>query len=530
MTTEAPFDVSDAIGRIIMPDIRAMDPESFPAAEALARPVSEGGIGAGGFLVFGGDRETLPGLLAGVRRAAGRPVLFTSDFERGAGQQVRGLSRLPHLMAIGATGSRDLSRRAGLVTAREARAAGIHLVFAPDVDLNTDPANPIINVRAFGDGPTAVGHLAQSWIEGCRDGGALSCAKHYPGHGHTSVDSHIALPKLAAPLETLEERELVPFGLVVAGKDAVDSVMTAHMAVPTLTGDPEAAVTCSAQAVTYLRQKQGFLGLIFTDALLMGGITAVMDEAEAGVRALLAGCDILLCPGDPRRLHAVVLDAVRSGRVPEARLREAVMRLDRALADARAHEPAVTAPAAQDPEAALLGEEIGALALTVVRGSPPTRPADVVVVVSGDPGEAAGELSAEVHRRRPGARLLPVATDAPEERLATVRASAEAAAKAGEAVAIALQSKILAWKGASGLPAREAALVEAICAAAKASGHPAAVVSCGSPYLLSHAKDAAFTACAWSDEPPSLRAVAAALVGEAGYPGKAPVDLTTLVG
>src|SRR5262249_5232667 len=162
----------------------------------------------------------------------------------------------------------------GLVTARESRAAGVHLAFAPDVDLNTDPGNPIINVRAFGDDGPAVGALARAWIEGGRQGGARSCAKHYPGRGATSVDSHIALPTPAAPRETLGAGELVPFGIVFEGDGAVDSVMTAHMAVPALTGEPETAVTCSPRAIEYMRGKQGFRGLIFTDALLMGGITA----------------------------------------------------------------------------------------------------------------------------------------------------------------------------------------------------------------------------------------------------------------
>jgi beta-glucosidase-like glycosyl hydrolase len=527
MSSDSTLDLAAAVGRLIMPDLRADMEGAFEAAAALARPPSEGGIGAGGFLVFGGARETLPARLASVRAAAGgRPLLFASDLERGAGQQVRGLTRLPHLMAIGAAGSAELAYRAGLATAREARAAGIHLAFAPDADLNTDPSNPIINVRAFGDEPFAVGKLAQAWIAGCRAGGALSCAKHYPGHGHTSVDSHIALPRLSAPLPALMARELMPFGMVCAGRDAVDSVMTAHMAVPALTGDPDLAVTLSPRAIAYLRNEQGFAGLVFTDALLMGGITAVLDEAEAGARALAAGCDVLLCPADPRRLHAEMLAAVRAGRVPEARVRESLARLERAYAAARAAEPAPTAPAAPDPAAAALADEIAARGLSPVRGAAPVRPAGVLAIVSGDAGEAGGDLAAELFRRRPTTCILPLAADSPEGRLETVAAALEAATRAGEQVAVALFSKVLAWKGGSGLPAREAAFVERLCAAARG----AAVVSCGSPYLLSHAKDAAFLGCAWSDEPPSQRALAAALAGEAGWPGTPPVALAGIAG
>jgi hypothetical protein len=275
----------------------------------------------------------------------------------------------------------------------------------------------------------------------------------------------------------------------------------------------------------------GFAGLVVTDALLMGGITAAFDEAEAGVQALAAGCDILLCPADPLRLHETVVKAVLEGRVPEVRVAESVARLDRAIAACGAAEPAPVKPAQRDPEGSAIADEIAARALTRVRGERPAGPADVVVVVSGDPGEAWGDLVAEVHRRAPAARLLPVATDSPDERLAAVLGTVESAARKGERIGVALFSKILAWKGGAGagFPDREGRFVEDLCArvaSAAAAGIPgAAVISCGSPYLLEHARAAPFTACAFSDEPASQRAAAAALAGQAEFPGRAPVRL-----
>lgn len=516
------LDLATSLGRLIMPAIRAEDPSMFDLASELAKEPAQGGIGAGGFLVFGGDRKTLPGKLAEVRRAAGgRPLLFSSDLERGAGQQVDGLTRLPHLMAIGASQSHDLAQRAGHVTAREARAAGIHLVFAPDADLNTDRRNPIINIRAFGDDPFHVGKLAQSWVRGCRQAGALSCAKHFPGHGHTATDSHLALPRLSATLPTLMARELMPFGLVASGADAADTIMTAHMAVPALTGDPDLPVTLSPRAIQYLRKDLGFRGLIVTDALLMGGITAAFDEAEAGVRALAAGCDILLCPLDARRLHGTVLAALEDGRVPKERVAESLARFEAAVRTARADEPSAFCEATPAPGATELAEEIARAALTRVWGEPPGSACALVVIVSGDDGEPGGEMVAELNRRAGETRILPVTPGSPEGRLKTVAAAVETAASEGRRLGIALLSKVLAWKGGSGFPSREGRFVADLCRAAPG----AAVISCGSPYLLEHARGAAFGACAFSDEPVSQRAAAAALLAEAPFPGRSPVRL-----
>jgi beta-glucosidase-like glycosyl hydrolase len=520
------------IARLIMPAVRADDDSSWPPARALAAG------GAGGFLIFGGERETLPLELARLREAAGgRPLLFASDLERGAGQQFRGLTRLPHLMAIGATGDVSLAERAGEVTAREARAAGIHLVFAPCVDLNTDPANPIINIRAFGDDPARAAELGAAWVRGARRGGALACAKHYPGHGHTSVDSHVALPRLDADLETLEARELVPFRRLAA--EDVAAVMTAHMAVPALTGDATRPVTLSRRAIDYLRGPLGFAGLVVTDALLMGGITGAFDEAEAAVLALEAGCDILLCPADPQAVAERVGAAVAAGRVPRERVAAALARLDHALDLARAREAPEASPAEPDPEGAGLAETIAARALACLGGAPAPALADadpaLLVILSGDPGEAGGHLAAELHRLAPRARILAVGPDSPDGRLAAAALEAAEAAGRGGQVVVAVFSKILAWKGAAGLAPREARLLARIAAEAAAG-----VVSLGSPYLLrglpgreGPAEDrsggrragggGAFRACAFSDEPPSQRAVAAAIARGGPWPGRFPV-------
>lgn len=501
----------DPFARLIIPAIRADDESFWPLAEELARE------GFGGFLVFGGERETLPGRIAALRRAAPRPILVCADLERGAGQQVRGLTRLPHLMAIGAAGDEGAAERAGEITAREARSVGIDAVFAPCVDLNTDPANPIINIRALGDDPFEVGRLGAAWARGARRGGALACAKHYPGHGHTSVDSHLALPRLDADRATIERRELVPFRRLVA--EGVPLVMTAHMAVPALTGEQDLPVTLSAAAIRALREHLGFRGAVVTDALLMGGITGAFDEAEAAVRALEAGCDILLCPADPRRARDRLRRAVEEGRVMTRRVEEALGRIEalrRALPERPGEPPD---PAIGDPR--LFAEDLAEKSLAALPGAPPPRSPELLVLLSGDSGEAGGELAAEIARLAPETRILPVGPDSPAARLEIV------AAQAQKNAIIALFSKILAWKGAAGLPEREARWLYGLA--------PRALISLGSPYLLASPKSAGlctgplccapFRACSFSDEPPSQRAVARALVRGGPWPGRFPVRM-----
>jgi hypothetical protein len=236
--------------------------------------------------------------------------------------------------------------------------------------------------------------------------------------------------------------------------------------------------------------------------------------------------------------------AVRDGRVLESRVRESLARLRRVCPE----EPLIKddevarrswleelqygSTAVPEPDGPALADEIARRALTAVRGAAPTSPVDLLVVVSGDPGEAWGDLVAETHRISPSTRLLPVATDSPDERLATLLSSVEAASRAGERVGVALFSKVLAWKGGAGagMPAREAKFADDICrrASTAAGGKGAIAIACGSPWLLEHARAASFTACAFSDEPSSQRAVAAAFLAKAGFPGRAPVNLDAL--
>jgi beta-glucosidase-like glycosyl hydrolase len=261
------------------------------------------------------------------------------------------------------------------VTAQEARAVGINWVFAPVGDLDVLPENPIVQTRAFGDDPNRVASLVRTWIEGCQDAGALACAKHFPGHGRTTVDSHIALPVVADSAGTLRETDLLPFAIAV--ESGVAAVMTAHVAYPAL--DPAGVpATLSPRIMNELRGRLGFDGLVVSDALIMDGALSGRRESDAAVEAVRAGVDLLLYPNDARRVRDALVQALRSGALERPRLEEALRRYERALATASAPTPPVTRGPFDSADA--LADEL--VAQGMLRGSAPELhgPIDVIAV------------------------------------------------------------------------------------------------------------------------------------------------------
>jgi beta-glucosidase len=307
--------------RLVMPALRARQGgfahERAKIAAALA-------AGVGGFILFGGTRRAVTALTRSLRNEANRGLLFGSDLERGPGQQVRGLTELPPPGALGFLDDLDATYAAGTITGMEAQAAGLCWTFAPVCDLDVEPRNPIVQTRSFGPDPTRVGAHAARWIAGCQEHGVMACAKHYPGHGRTTTDSHEGLPIVQATAAELRGADVAPFA--TAAQAGVGSVMSAHVAYPAW-DDSGAAATFSQPILGYLRENLGFKGLIVTDAFIMAGATAAQAEGPAGAAAIAAGCDVLLYPTDWQAvIHA--LDAV-----PADRAEEAVARVEQAAHD-----------------------------------------------------------------------------------------------------------------------------------------------------------------------------------------------------
>jgi beta-glucosidase-like glycosyl hydrolase len=369
----SPTSAAPDSGRLILPALRAAADGGF--GHEAARIADALDLGVGGFIVFGGTVESVRRLTADLFRRAGRPMLIAADLERGAGQQVAGLTEFPPPLALASLEDAAVVRWAGAVTAQEARAVGINWVFAPVGDLDVLADNPIVQTRAFGDDPSRVASLVRTWIEGCQDAGALACAKHFPGHGRTTVDSHIALPVVSDSAETLRDSDLLPFS--IAAESGVASMMTAHVAYPALDASGLPA-TISGPIMAELRERLGFDGLVVTDALIMDGALVGRRESDAAVEAVQAGVDLLLYPNDARRVRDALEQAIASGALAPARLAEALRRYDRALALATSATPPVTRGPFESADA--LADAL--LAQGMLRGGAPTLrgPLDLVVV------------------------------------------------------------------------------------------------------------------------------------------------------
>ena len=337
-------------------------------------------IGVGGYIIFGGTAESVRRLTADLLRRAGRPLLLASDLERGAGQQVAGLTEFPPPMALASLREPAVVRWAASVTAQEARAVGINWIFAPVADLDLLPENPIVQTRAFGADPNEVATYVRQWVEGCQAAGALACAKHYPGHGRTAVDSHVALPVVDAPATEMEV-DLVPF--TVAIQSGVSSIMTAHVAYPALDSSGLPA-TLSRAVLGRLRGEGRFDGLVVTDALIMDGALVGRRESDAAVEAIQAGADLLLYPNDARRVRDALDAALASGGLQQERLKESLRRYHTALAAATAATPPVTRGPYESAEA--LADALLKQGMMVRRAVPPLSPPLDLVVVDDDIG------------------------------------------------------------------------------------------------------------------------------------------------
>src|SRR5215813_11282806 len=267
-----------------------------------------------------------------LQRDSELPLLIAADFEQGLASRVSFVPAFPDAMAFGAVGNPAYAEKFGAITAEEARAIGIHWNFSPVADVNSNPNNPIINTRSFGEDPAQVGEEVAAFIRGARAHGMLTTAKHFPGHGDTDTDSHLGVARVGGNLARLREVELKPFAKAISA--GVDSVMVAHLAVPALDSDPDKVATVSSSVVNgVLRGQLGFKNVVVTDALDMRGLTSLYPSekgspmAKAAVDAVKAGNDVLLWPTDLDAAFRGVVNAVRQGEIPEARIDDSVRRI-----------------------------------------------------------------------------------------------------------------------------------------------------------------------------------------------------------
>jgi beta-N-acetylhexosaminidase len=496
----------------------------------LVRDVRVGGLilvnWASGRVVQRAEPYALAAFVNRMQRLARTPLLVTGDFERGASMRVSGTTVFPHAMAFGAAGDLELTRRQGAITAREARALGVHWVFYPVADINNNPDNPIINIRSFGEDPASVSQHVRAFIEGARSAGprrVLTTAKHFPGHGDTAVDTHLNLASIPGDRERLDRIELAPFRAAIAA--GVDSIMTAHLAVPGL-GVTEIPATLSPAILTgLLRKELGFTGLIVTDALDMGGIAKGYSSGEAALRALEAGADVLLMPPDPEEAVDAIAAAVRSGRVPMRRLDESVARLLRAkqqmgldrrkLVDADDIDDIVDAP-----ESGEVAQQVADRAVTLVKNEdgivPLTDPARAcwLLLAESRTSVQGRAMADEIRKRVKTALILELDPTVDVERVRT-------AAAGNAAIVVAAFSQVGAYRSNAQLAGDYPALMQALLGGAT----PVIMAALGNPYLLRHYGNVAAYLATFSTVEPSEIAAVKGLFGEIHIRGRLPVAI-----
>jgi beta-N-acetylhexosaminidase len=312
-------------------------------------------------------------LLNRLQRDSKLPLLVSADFERGLSMRLHGATEFPHAMAFGAAGKQEYTEAFGRITALEARAIGVHWNFFPDADVNSNPANPIINTRSFGEDPQQVGDLAMAYIRGARASGMMTTAKHFPGHGDTSTDSHLGVAQVTDDVARLQSVDLSPFRKAIEA--GVDSVMVAHVTVPALDAQPDHVATTSPAIVTGLLKGQlGFKGLVVTDALEMAGLTRLYAGriGRAAVDSFKAGNDLLLIPADLNASYQAVLEAVRSGEISTSQLDASVLKILKAKASVGLNKSRLVnidslSDVVAQPANVALGRRVADDAVTLVR-------------------------------------------------------------------------------------------------------------------------------------------------------------------
>ncbi|MBA2333565.1 MAG: glycoside hydrolase family 3 C-terminal domain-containing protein [Blastocatellia bacterium] len=546
--------VDEKIGQLIHVGVNArfanQESEFF---KDLKRHVVENKIG--GIIFFGAPIYETAHLGNRMQDFAEIPLLLSLDAETGIGMRFGDAVNFPWAMAVAATGNPEYARKIGVVTAREAKAMGIMHVYSPVLDVNNNADNPVINVRSFGENPEEVAKYGVAFIQGVQSQRVLATAKHFPGHGDTNVDSHRGLPIIDHSRASLDKTELLPFRKAVEA--GVGSIMIAHIGLPqidaeeikplkeSIQGDAEAGAEIVTQTATIpatlsakiqtdiLRKEMGFDGLIVSDAMSMSGLTLYFTQEEAGVRAFLAGTDILEKPADVDAMLRGLRDAVKSGRISEARLNESVRK-----SLAWKHELGLTkqktVPLDQldrivsNSETAALAEEIAAKAITLVRNDAGLIPLqmDTKVAVLGISNgfDGPGTMGTLVGTLRQNGLRFETAYLQENSTAEQIAAARKTVAEADVVIA-GLYGRVRSGaKNSVGLPESGAIVLREILAADK----KVIGVSFGNPYILGSFPQLKTYIVAFGDMPSLQRASASAILGTQDISGRLPISLPGL--
>jgi beta-N-acetylhexosaminidase len=488
------------------------------------------------------------------------PLIIAADFERGLSMRLNGATIFPHAMAFGAAQNPDFARDFGRITAEESRAIGVEWNWFPDADVNSNPANPIINTRSFGEDPQAVAAMVRAYIEGAHAGGMLTTAKHFPGHGDTDTDTHLATARINQNLDHVQNIELVPFKAAIDG--GVDAVMVGHLAVPALDPDPNLVATVSPKIVTDLLKHQlNFKGLVVTDALDMNGLTKLFgygpDSAgKAAIAAVKAGNDMLLIPSDLAGSYEGLLQAVKRGELSRARIDESVMKILRMKASVGLNKAKLVdidtmKVTISKPENLSRAQEIADAAVTLVRdnhqvlplqaksvgttGPHPTyqksedvRGKQLAILMTDDSRSESGRFfEQQIRRRSPEMQTIWI----DDRNAAAMSAQVLQAVQQAEKVVVAIYAIPSAgrvkvengqFKASSDMSDAPAAMVKNVL---QQAGARTVVVAMGNPYLAQDFPEVQNYMCTFSNAQVSEESAVKALFGDIAIHGHLPVTI-----
>jgi beta-N-acetylhexosaminidase len=538
--TLAQMTLREKVGQMMMPwVIGDYAPDGSSSRGRIVRLIQDQDIG--GVIMSVGSPTEIAAKLNELQRLSKLPLLVGADLETGPGFRMSGTvhmpgtillggaTEFPSLMALGATWDPDLAYQMGSITAVEARAVGIQVPFAPVLDVNNNPSNPIINVRSFGEDPREVGEMGAAFVRGVQDHGAVATGKHFPGHGDTETDSHLALPVITASRARLDSVELRPF------REAVDAgiggIMTAHIMVPALNGGTRDPATLSYAVLTdLLRDRMGFQGVIFTDAMDMAAIAGRLGSGESAVRAVEAGADVILMPASVEQAEQGIVDAVDSGRLPESRIDASVLRLlrtkqalglDRQRTVSLEDIPEVVGI----PEHTQVADEVAQRSITVVKNDHdliPLRGTRSARVLSVSYRRASDVLAGRWFNQRLR-RTYPslVTADVDRDTPASVYDGLLRQARRSALVVVGLYVTAVSYSGTVAIPKEAADFIRKLSALDGLN----VVVSFGNPYLISEFPNVQSYVLAWSGSQASQSAAAGALLGDFDIGGRTPTRI-----
>ena len=501
----------------------------------------------GGFIVSVGTPTEIASKVNALQRLSKLPLLMSADYETGVGFRARGAyfvpneidlggaTNFPLQMALGASRDSALAYQMGRATAREARALGVHVAFGPVLDVNNNPNNPVIAARSLGEDPASVARLGVAITRGLEENGVVATGKHFPGHGDTEINSHLALPTVAVNRARLDAVELPPFRAAVNA--GIGAMMTFHGILPALDTTGVPATLSSAVLTGLLRGEMGFKGLIFTDAMDMVGVVQQFGAREAVKRAVVAGADVVLMPKDTKGSIDAIVEAVKEGRLTEARLDASVRRILAIKEKFGLHRHRLVSldsvrVIVGDSSHVQVARRIAERGLTLVRDSlaqvplaaARTAPRVLTIIVTPRGDLAAGPaFTGTLRASYPGLRtelMLPNV-----ERDGGNVARLLAIADSMDQVIVASYMIQTSESATATAPGSLPTLVRGLIA----RGKPPVVVAFGNPYLLREIPEASAYLVAWGGSSASQVAAAQALAGQVPVSGRLPVSIPPLV-